>query len=128
MSTVPAKQTPQVPPVETMEARFRRLEAVWLADVGYSSSSTELRGHPAFLEIIGMGEAVVPLMLRDLEERPRLWVWALPQITGADPVPATDRGNIAKMSDAWLRWGREHGYRSLVPTFCLGTKSQRRPR
>jgi hypothetical protein len=111
MSTVPIEPTAAAPPTETVESRFRRLEATWLAEVGYSSSSTVLRNHPAFQELIRMGEAVVPLMLRDLEERPRLWVWALPRITGADPVPASERGNIAKMSDAWLRWGREHGYR-----------------
>ena len=77
MATVPVHQTPETPP-ETVEERFRRLEATWLAEVGYSSSSTELRNHPAFQEIIALGEAVVPLMLRDLAVRPRLWVWALP--------------------------------------------------
>ena len=56
-----------------------------------------------------MGEAVVPLMLRDLEQQPRLWVWALPDITGANPVADADAGNIRKMSEAWLRWGKEHG-------------------
>jgi hypothetical protein len=106
MSALPAKPTPDGLAAETVEQRFRRLEATWLAAVGYSSSSTLLRSHPAFQEILGMGEAVVPLMLRDLEERPRLWGWALPHITGTDPVPASDRGNIAKMSEAWLRWGR----------------------
>jgi hypothetical protein len=104
MSTVPTTPIPETPPAETVEQRFRRLEATWLNEVGYSSSSTELRSHPAFQEIIAMGEQVVPLMLRDLQERPRLWVWALPRITGADPSLATDRGNIAKMSEAWLRW------------------------
>jgi len=111
MSTVPAKPTSGARPEELVEQRLRRLEAAWLDAVGYSSSSTELRNHPAFQEIIALGEAAVPLMLRDLEERPRLWVWALPRITGADPVPPADRGNIAKISEAWLRWGREHGYR-----------------
>jgi hypothetical protein len=111
MSALPAKPAPDGSPAETVEQRFRRLEATWMASVGYSSSSTQLRSHPAFQEILSMGEAVVPLMLRDLEERPRLWVWALPHITGTDPVPTTDRGNIAKMSEAWLRWGREKGYR-----------------
>jgi hypothetical protein len=110
MATVPIKQTTETP-TESIEQRFRRLEATWLAEVGYSSSSNVLRNHPAFQEIIALGEAVVPSMLRDLEERPRLWVWALPRITGADPVPEFARGNIAKMSEAWLRWGREHGYR-----------------
>jgi hypothetical protein len=110
MAAIPAKETPKTPLAPSVEERFRSLEATWLAEVGYSSSSTELRGHPAFQEIIALGKAVVPLMLQDLAERPRLWVWALPRITGADPVPASDRGNIAKMSEAWLRWGREHGY------------------
>ena len=111
MSTIPAKQTSDTPPAETVAERFRRLEATWTAEVGHFSSPSVLRDHPAFQEIIGLGEAVVPLMLRDLEERPRLWVWALPEITGADPVPASDRGKIRKMSEAWLRWGKENGYR-----------------
>jgi hypothetical protein len=111
MSSVPTKPAPDTPPTETLEQRFRRLEATWFEDIWFSSSPSELCGHPAFQEIIGLGEAVVPLMLRDLEERPRLWVWALPEITGADPVPVSERGNIRKMSETWLRWGKEHGYR-----------------
>lgn len=111
MSTIPAKQASDTSPAETVEDRLRRLEATWTAQVGHFSSPDVLRGHPAFQEIIGLGEAVVPLMLRNLEERPRLWVWALPEITGVNPVPASDWGKIRKMSEAWLRWGKEHGYR-----------------
>jgi hypothetical protein len=110
MPPVPAEQ-PQAPQhTETVEARFRRLEAVWEEETGHLSATTRTVGHPAFREIVALGEAVVPLMLRDLQKRPRLWVWALPEITGADPVSVPDRGNIARMTDAWLRWGREHGY------------------
>jgi hypothetical protein len=112
MATVPAKQTPGTPPREPVGERFRRLEATWKAEVGHLSSYTALVKHPAFREIISLGEAVVPLMLMDLAERPRLWVWALPEITGTDPVPAEDAGRIAKMSAAWRRWGHEPGYRS----------------
>ena len=108
MATLPVRPTPEK---ETVEERFRRLEATWMAEVGHHSSTTRLVNHPAFQEIIHMGQAVVPFMLQDLEKRPRLWVWALPDITGADPVPAEDRGNVARMSEAWLRWGKEHGYR-----------------
>jgi hypothetical protein len=54
---------------------------------------------------------VVPLLLADLEERPRLWVWALAEITGANLVAPEDAGNIERMSAAWLRWGHEQGYR-----------------
>jgi hypothetical protein len=111
MTSIPARHTPADQPTETFEERFRRLEAAWTAATGYLSSSTDIVEHRAFQEIIQMGEGVVPLMLRDLQERPRLWVWALPEITGANPVSASDAGNIARMSEAWLRWGREHGYR-----------------
>ena len=81
-----------------------------MAEVGHHSSTTKLVNHRAFQEIIRLGQAVVPFMLQDLEKRPRLWVWALPDITGVDPVPVSDRGNIAKMSEAWLRWARANGY------------------
>src|ERR1700675_740126 len=106
MASVPAHKTTAAPPVEGVEKHFRKLEATWNADTGYLSSYTGIVEHPAFREIIRLGEPVVPLMLRDLEERPRLWVWALPELTGADPVPPQDGGNIAKMTEAWLRWGR----------------------
>jgi hypothetical protein len=108
MATAPVNQTPAA---ETALERLRRLEATWTAEVGHFSSLAVLINHPAFQEIIALGPAVIPLMLRDLEERPRLWVWALPQITGANPVPPSDRGQICKMTQAWLQWGKENGYR-----------------
>jgi hypothetical protein len=111
MATVPVQNTPDAGPAETVEQRFRRLEAVWEAETMYLSDAHRIIEHPAFQEIIGMGDAVVPLMLSDLEKGPRQWVWALPRITGANPVTPSDGGNIRKMSEAWLRWGREHGYR-----------------
>jgi hypothetical protein len=111
MAILPVSNSPEAPPAETIEQRLRRLEAAWEADTRYLSDAHRIIEHPAFQEIIGLGDAVVPLLLRDLEKGPRLWVWALPRITGANPVAPSDGGNIRKMSDAWLRWGREHGYR-----------------
>ncbi|HTU91631.1 MAG TPA: hypothetical protein VMF69_16225 [Gemmataceae bacterium] len=96
---------------ETSEERFRSLEALWRAETAHLSSSSKIIGHPTLREIIRMGKAVVPFMLRDLEQQPRLWVWALPEITGDDPVPVSDRGDIVKMTNAWLCWAKEHGYR-----------------
>jgi hypothetical protein len=110
MASVPKPKTPTAPDAETVEERFLRLKAKWMGDVGHLSSYTAIVKHPAFREIVSMGEAVVPLMLRDLAKGPQLWVWALPEITGVNPVSPGDGGKIAKMSEAWLRWGREHGY------------------
>lgn len=107
MATVPIKEAPAA---ETVEQRFRRLESLWTAETGHLSSTTRIVNHPAFQEILGLGPSVIPFMLRDLEERPRLWVWALPKIAGVDPVAQSDRANIARMSQAWLHWARENGY------------------
>jgi hypothetical protein len=106
----PSQQTATTPAAETVEQRLRRLEALWNVETVFLSSTTKIVGHPAFREIVSLGEAVVPYLLRDLQERPRLWVWALPEITGVDPVPASDRGNIARMTEAWLRWAHDNGY------------------
>ena len=89
--------------------RLRRLEAQWNSDTEFLSDAGKIMNHPAFQAIIGLGHEVVPLLLRDLESQPSLWVWALPDITGEDPVAAADRGNIRKMTAAWLQWGRDKG-------------------
>ena len=32
-------------------------------------------------------------------------------LTGVNPVAAEHAGNLEKMAEAWLQWGRENGYR-----------------
>jgi hypothetical protein len=57
-----------------------------------------------------MGQAVVPLLLRDLEFNRRHWFTALTVIAGANPIAEADAGNIPPMMEAWLRWSKENGY------------------
>ncbi len=102
-------ETAKTTTTETLEQRFRRLDIIWRKETAYQSSSTRIKNHPAFREVIDMGDVVVPLLLRDLQGNASLWVWALPEITGADPVAPADRGNIAKMTESWLRWGKDQG-------------------
>jgi len=109
MASVPTSET-TVQRRETIEERFQRLAAVWRAETAHVSSSTDLVRHPAFQEIVDMGAVVVPILLRELEARSGHWHRALRKITGADPVPSEDRGNIPKITEAWLRWGKENGY------------------
>src|SRR5436309_2301747 len=110
MSTVPAKQAPRPEPAERIETKFRRLAGTWLADTAFVSSTSDLVAHPAFQEIVGLGPAVLPLVVRELENRTGSWHRALRRITDADPVPPADRGNFAKSAEAWLRWAKEYGY------------------
>ena len=65
---------------------------------------------PSYQRIIGLGPAVVPLLLRELERAPDHWFWALKAITGADPVPPAARGGIREKVRLWIEWGRQQGY------------------
>ena len=89
--------------------KFQALAETWRREVQFLSSVTEMVLHPAYQRIIGMGTAVVPHLLRELECRPDHWFWALTAITGADPVKSEDRGKLRKMTEVWLRWGKEQG-------------------
>jgi len=111
MAILPVSHSLDAPPAETIEQRLRRLQAVWEEETCVLSNPDAITGHWAFQEIIGMGEPVIPLLLRDLEKEPHFWVWALPVMTGENPVQPSEGGNIRKMSEAWVKWGREKGYR-----------------
>lgn len=93
-----------------VEQRFAELADEWKASIGVTPTVMQMAMHPAYQQIIGMGPAVLPAILRDLERETNHWFWALKSITGVDPVPEKSRGRITEMRDAWLQWGREHGY------------------
>jgi hypothetical protein len=57
-----------------------------------------------------MGPDAIPLILRELQRRPEHWFWALNAITREDPIDPEYAGNVRKMTQAWLEWGRERGY------------------
>lgn len=95
---------------ETTAEKFQRLRAQWRAETVFLSSTTERISHPAYLAIVAMGEGVVPLLLQDLSQRPAHWGPALSAITGARPAPPSQAGDIRAITNAWLRWGLEHGY------------------
>jgi len=92
---------------QTDVENFQALVEAWRQEVQFLSSVTEMSLHPAYQRIIGMGASVLPLLLRELENRPDHWFWALTAITGVDPVQPEDRGRIEKMSESWLKWGKE---------------------
>ncbi len=99
------------PPKAVSEATYPALVREWKTERGPTSSTTEMSMLPSYQRIIGLGPAVVPLLLRELEREPDHWFWALKAITGADPVPAASRGKLREMAQHWLVWGREQGYR-----------------
>ena len=88
--------------------KFKRLLVEWKEQTAHLSSINAKIMVPAYLEIIGMGQPVLRLILNELKERQSHLFPALRAITGIDPVPPEDRGRIDKMREAWIEWGREH--------------------
>ncbi|HKB39483.1 MAG TPA: hypothetical protein VKD72_23805 [Gemmataceae bacterium] len=93
----------------TIAEKFETLSRQWKAETAFLSSTTAMTAHPAYRAIITLGPDVVPLLLRDLEREHAHWFEALKVLTGADPVPREQWGNIPAMRVAWLTWGRDQG-------------------
>jgi hypothetical protein len=102
---------PQAESAEDFAKRFASLAARWKEETRLSSRAKDMAAHPAYREIIAMGERAVPLILAELEKEADHWFMALREITGASPVPKEDRGIMKKMAAAWIVWGHEQGYR-----------------
>ncbi|MEH1942661.1 MAG: hypothetical protein V7L01_20930 [Nostoc sp.] len=94
-----------------LEITFTALVNQWRQENRGVSSTNQMSMHPAYQQIIGMGEAAIPLLLRELEKKTGRWFWALKSITREDPVPSEHRGNTKEMTKAWLDWGRQRGYK-----------------
>lgn len=92
-----------------LAASFHELAGRWRAETGDDSSIMRIVMHPAYQRIIGMGPAVVPLILDDLSRTESHWFWALQSITGENPVPPGASGYVDRMTAAWLDWGRRNG-------------------
>ena len=90
--------------------KFQELADQWENETVLLSNSDEATAHPSHQEIVGMGEAVVPLILERMQSRGGHWFHALRNITGADPVHPEDRGNVATMQASWLDWGNRNGF------------------
>ena len=90
--------------------RFTELADRWeMETVLYSNTALACR-HPAYQEIISMGEPVVPLILQRLRGERGHWYCALWDITGESPAKRSDWGNVAAIAASWLEWGEANGY------------------
>ncbi len=92
-----------------LETEFNALAKKWKAQTGAASSVTSLVMNPAYLEIISRGEKMIPFILKDLKNKPSHWFIALRILARTSPVKPEDAGNIKKMTEAWLAWGKENG-------------------
>ncbi len=91
------------------ERRFAELAVRCRGEAG-SVGEAAVMQHPAWLEIVSLGEDAVPFMLELLErDPPEAWPSTLHRVTGVDPVAPQHKGDLAKAAAAWLEWGRQRG-------------------
>jgi len=91
---------------EGLRVAFEELALAWSSATAHLSSTTRLFEHSAYRQIIGLGPAVLPLMLRDLQDTGRFWFPALNAITGENPLPGDAAGDIERMTEPRMEWGR----------------------
>jgi hypothetical protein len=94
---------------EGLRVVFEELALSWSSATAHLSSPAKLVEHPAYRQIIGLGPAVLPLLLRDLVQTHRFWFPALHAISGENPIPDDAAGDIERMTDAWIAWGGANG-------------------
>ncbi|MBA2524606.1 MAG: glycosyltransferase family 2 protein [Pyrinomonadaceae bacterium] len=95
---------------QSLEQEFLDLADQWRRETMMMSSSSDIVANPAYQQIIGMGEKAIPLILRELQQTGGHWFWALRAITRKNPVKPEDKGNLKRMAQAWLEWGRRRGH------------------
>ena len=94
--------------VSPARRQFNGLAEKWHEDTDHLSSLTDVVLNFNYQRIVGMGPAALPFIFDELRTNGGHWFWALRAITGEDPVPPQDRGNIQNMKNAWLEWWRKH--------------------
>ena len=105
-------RSPKVVPSETAPSRetFERLADEWLRERPRGVDIAQMTRHPAYRDIIALGEPAVPWILQRLAHQPDHWFVALSSIIGASPVPPASRGRLGEMTAVWLEWGWQQGY------------------
>jgi hypothetical protein len=91
------------------DRRFHMLVREWKEGTRLFSSLHDMVSHPAYLQIIGMGQEAVPLLIDELRREPDHWFVALQAITATNPIPPSASGNVDAMARAWLNWAEKRG-------------------
>ena len=111
---------PKTQKTKELESTFNELAEQWLKDTAYHSNSAPIVRHPAYQQIVELGDAALPLIFRELEKGQMAvhWPHVLRAVTGADPTPPPRKLHadfvaldIRAIHDAWLQWGKEQGYK-----------------
>lgn len=89
---------------------FQDFMMKWRKETRASSSVVDKSMNQYYQYIIGLGKPAIRFILEELSRKPDHWFWALRSISRENPVHPEDAGDIAKMAESWLSWGKQKGY------------------
>jgi hypothetical protein len=92
---------------EQLRVEFEALAKRWQRETRHLSLISKKTAHPTYFRIMGMGEAVIPLLLEALRDKPAHWFAALRATANVDPSRVDS--NPSRAREAWLEWGRSQG-------------------
>lgn len=92
-----------------LHEKFTALARKWTRETERFSNLNKIVMHPAYLQIIALGPSVIPEILQQLSRGPDHWFFALRALTQGED-PATGTTTMKAAAEAWVSWGREHGY------------------
>lgn len=95
---------------EPIQERFQALREDWKSRTRHLSNVAQIALVSSHQQIIGMGPQALPLILAELQQETDNWFWALEAITGENPVPKEDAGDMAASAAAWIAWGKANGH------------------
>lgn len=94
---------------DQLRERFVQLRDEWKSRSKYLSNTAQMAMLWPYQQIIGMGCDAIPMLLDELRHEPDQWFWALEAISGENPVPLNDAGDVQASAAAWIQWGRKQG-------------------
>lgn len=94
---------------EVTKTAFDSLFHIWVLKGMLLSNPNAFKGYPEYRQLIALGPEILPYVLREIDEEPLHCFLLLRELTGENPVPQEDMGNVKRMINAWKRWGSKMG-------------------
>lgn len=90
--------------------RFLSLKNQWKDETLFVSSGTVLISNSAYREIISLGSAAIPWIIREMKKNNDHWFYALEKITGVNPIKKKNIGVVENMKKDWIDWASNKDY------------------
>lgn len=88
--------------------KFEKLVELWKEEKKFTSSMSKIEKSKYYQEIILLGKPAIKLIIEELKREPDYWFAALSILTGENPIPPEDVGNLNKMTSHWLEWAEKN--------------------